>query len=143
MNLGLAYRVRATWQVVQNDFVAAEQSLTQAQAALEKALAAFTPEADPVYYAWTQVGLGTVARLRAHSAAVQRDQAQEAATRATAQQTQVAWLQTAIAHYDACNAMRERTAGNALFQQRVLACSCEPFALEARQVLSNTLEGKP
>lgn len=143
MNLGLAYRVRATWQVMQNDFDAAEESLNQAQTALEGALAAFTPADDPVYYAWTQVGLGTVARLRAHSAAVQRDQAQDAATRAAAQQTQVTWLQTAIAHYDACNAMREETAGNALFQQRVLACSCAPFALEARQVLSNTLEEKP
>ena len=31
-------------------------------------------------------------------------------------------------------ALQERTAGNVLFQQRVLECSCRPFALEARQV---------
>ena len=40
------------------------------------------------------------------------------------QQAQVGWLESAIEHYDACLALGDRTAGNVLFQQRVLACSC-------------------
>ena len=143
MVLGLAYRARATWQTLQNNLDDAEATLGDAQAELDKALAAFTPEADPVYYAWTQVGLGTVDRLRAHVAAIRRDRAEETAARADARQAQVGWLESALEHYDACIALSDRTAGNVLFQQRVLTCSCRPFALEARQVLSSTLEVNP
>ena len=143
MVLGLAYRARATWQTLQNDLDGADATLADAQAELDRALAAFTPETDPVYYAWTQVGLGTVDRLRAHVAAIRRDRAEETAARAEAQQAQVGWLESALGHYDACIALSDRTAGNVLFQQRVLACSCRPFALEARQVLSSTLEVNP
>ena len=143
MVLGLAYRARATWQTLQNNLDGAEATLDDAQAELDQALAGFPPEDDPVYYAWTQVGLGTVDRLRAHVAAIRRDRAQEAAARAEAQQAQVGWLESAIEHYDACLSLGDRTAGNVLFQQRVLACSCRPFALESRQVLSSTLEVNP
>ncbi len=143
MVLGLAFRARATWQTLQNNLDGAEATLDDAQAELDQALAGFPPEDDPVYYAWTQVGLGTVDRLRAHVAAIRRDRAQEAAARAEAQQAQVGWLESAIEHYDACLSLGDRTAGNVLFQQRVLACSCRPFALESRQVLSSTLEVNP
>ena len=143
MVLGLAYRARATWQTLQNDLDGAGATLDAAQAELDTALAGFSPEDDPVYYAWAQVGLGTVDRLRAHVAAIRRDRTQEASARAEAEQAQVGWLESAIGHYDACLALDERTAGNVLFQQRVLACSCRPFALEARQVLSSTLEVNP
>ena len=143
MVLGLAYRARATWQTLQDDLDSAEATLAAAQAELDKAHDDFTPKDDPVYYAWTEVGLGTVDRLRAHVAAVRRDRAESAADRAAAQETQLGWLKAAIGHYDACLALSERTAGNVLFQQRVLACSCEPFALEARQVLSSTQEVRP
>ncbi len=143
MVLGLAYRARATWQTLQTNLASAGATLDDAQAELDQALAGFSPEDDPVYYAWTQVGLGTVDRLRAHVAAVRRDQAQAAAARAEAQQAQVGWLESAIGHYDACLSLGDRTAGNVLFQQRVLACGCRPYALEARQVLSSTLEVNP
>ena len=143
MSLGLAYRARAGLHLMLNELAAAEASLDQAKSALDQALAVFTPEDDPVYYAWSQVSLGTVARLRAHIAALHREQANDAAVRATANAEQIGWLQSTIAHYDACLALEARTAGNVLFQQRVLECSCRPFALEARQVLSSTLEVKP
>lgn len=143
MSLGLAYRNRAVLHLLQSDPASAEAPLQQAEATLNEALTAYTPEDDPVYYAWTQVSLGTVTRLRAHLAAVRRDQATDATARTAANDEQVAWLRATIDHYDACLVLRERTAGNVLFQQRVLGCSCEPFALEARQVLSDTLEVNP
>lgn len=143
MALGLAHRSRATLYLHQGNPSGAEAPLQQAEAALNQALAAYTPEDDPVYYAWTQVSLGTVTRLRAHLAALRRDQATDAAARAAATEEQIVWLRATIDHYDACLALRERTAGNVLFQQRVLGCSCEPFALEARQVLSDTQEVTP
>jgi tetratricopeptide (TPR) repeat protein len=143
MVLGLAYRSRATLHLLQRDLAGAEMPLQQAETALNQALAAYTPEDDPVYYAWTQVSLGTVTRLRAHLAAVRRDLASDAAARTAANTEQIAWLRATIDHYDACLALRDRTASNVLFQQRVLGCSCEPFALEARQVLSNTQEVEP
>ena len=144
MALGLAYRSRAALHLLQGDLAGAEAPLQQAEAALNQALAAYTPEDDPVYYAWTQVSLGTVTRLRAHLAAMRRDQATaDAAARTAATAEQITWLRATIDHYDACLALRDRTAGNVLFQQRVLGCSCAPFALEARQVLSNTLEVEP
>lgn len=143
MALGLAYRSRAALHLYQGNLAGAEAPLQQAATTLNQALAAYTPEDDPVYYAWTQVSLGTVARLAAHLAAVRRDQATDAAARAAANDEQIAWLRAAIDHYDACLALRDRTAGNVLFQQRVLGCSCEPFDLEARRVLSDTLEVNP
>lgn len=143
MALGLAYRSRAALHLLQGDLAGAETPLQQAEATLNQALAAYTPEDDPVYYAWTQVSLGTVTRLRAHLAAVRRDLTTNAAARTSANAEQITWLRATIDHYDACLALRDRTAGNVLFQQRVLGCSCEPFALEARQVLSDTLEVEP
>lgn len=143
MVLGLAYRARATWQILQDDLGGADATLTTAQAALDKALSAFTPQDEAVYYAWTEVGLGTVDRLRAHVAAIRYDRAQDDAARVAARQAQLGWLESTIGHYDACLALGDRTAGNVLFQQRVLTCSCQPFALEARQVLSSTLEVNP
>lgn len=143
MALGLAYRSRAALYLLQDDLSGAEAPLQQAESMLNQALAAYTPKDEPVYYAWTQVSLGTVTRLRAHLAAIRRDQATDATTRAAAKEEQIAWLRTTIDHYDACLALRQRTAGNVLFQQRVLDCSCAPFALEAQQVLSDTLEVTP
>jgi tetratricopeptide (TPR) repeat protein len=143
MALGLAYRSRAALHLYQGDLAGAEAPLQQAATTLNQALAAYTPEDDPVYYAWTQVSLGTVARLAAHLAALRRDQMPDAAARTAANDEQIAWLRAAIDHYDACLALRDRTAGNVLFQQRVLGCSCEPFDLEARRVLSDTLEVNP
>ncbi|MFN3981447.1 MAG: CHAT domain-containing protein [Caldilinea sp.] len=143
LSLGLAYRGRAALWLQQGSLSEAEAALAAAEDELKRALTAFTSSDDPVYHAWTQVAMGTVARLYAHIAAIRRDQATDADERAAANAEQINWLNTAIDHYDACLALRERTAGNALFQQRVLACSCEPFALEARQVLSSTLEVKP
>lgn len=143
MALGLAYRSRATLHLLQGDLPGAAARLEEAETALKQALAAYTPEAEPVYYAWTQVSLGTVTRLRAHLAAIRRDQATDVATRAAANAEQVAWLRATLDHYNACLALRQRTAGNVLFQQRVLGCSCAPFALEAQQVLSDTLEVTP
>lgn len=143
MALGLAYRSRAALHLLQGDLQGAAAPLQQAETALNQALAAYTPEAEPVYYAWTQVSLGTVTRLRAHLAAIHRDQATDAATRAAALAEQITWLRATIDHYNACLALRDRTAGNVLFQQRVLGCSCAPFALEAQQVLSDTLEVTP
>jgi hypothetical protein len=143
MALGLAYRSRAALHLYQGDLAGAEAPLQQAATTLNQALAAYKPEDDPVYYAWTQVSLGTVARLAAHLAALRRDQMPDAAARTAANDEQIAWLRAAIDHYDACLALRDRTAGNVLFQQRVLGCSCEPFDLEARRVLSDTLEVNP
>jgi tetratricopeptide (TPR) repeat protein len=143
MSLGLAYRARAGLHLMLNELDAAEAALDQAGSALDQALAAFTPEDDPVYYAWTQVSLGTVARLRAHIATIRGSQAADDGARTAAVTEQIEWLKSTIAHYDACLALEARTAGNVLFQQRVLECSCRPFALEARQVLSSTLEVKP
>ncbi len=143
MALGLAFRSRATLHLLQGDPAGAEAPLQEAEVVLEQALAAYSPKDDPVYYAWTQVSLGTVTRLRAHLAAMRRDQATDVVARTAAQDEQIAWLRATIEHYDACLALRERTAGNVLFQQRVLGCSCAPFALEARQVLSDTLEVTP
>ena len=143
MALGLAYRSRAALYLLQGDLDGAVAPLQKAEAALNQALAAYTLEDAPIYYAWTQVSLGTMTRLRAHLAAVRRDQAADAAERTAASAEQITWLRATIDHYDACLALRDRTAGNVLFQQRVLGCSCEPFALEARQVLSDTLEVEP
>jgi tetratricopeptide (TPR) repeat protein len=141
LSLGLAYRGRAALWLQQGNLSEAEVALGAAEDELTHALTAFTPADDPVYHAWAQVAMGTAARLRAHIAAIRRDQATDA--RAAANAKVIDWLNTTIEHYDACLALRERTAGNVLFQQRVLACSCEPFALEARQVLSSTLEVNP
>jgi tetratricopeptide (TPR) repeat protein len=141
--LGLAQRVRATLWLLQGNMDKAETVAATAENELAQALAAFSPAENPIYHAWTQVSMGTVMRLRAHLAAIRRDQAVDATERADANTQVIDLLNTAISHYDACLALRDRTAGNVLFQQRVLACSCEPFALEARQVLSSTLEVNP
>lgn len=141
--LGLAQRVRATLWLLQGNLDEAEAMAATAENELAQALTAFSPAENPVYNAWTQVTIGTVTRLRAHIAAIRRDQAVDATARADANTQVIDLLNTTIDHYDACLALRERTAGNVLFQQRVLACSCEPFALEARQVLSSTLEVNP
>jgi len=143
LSLGLAQRGRAALWLLQGNLDEAQTALDAAASELAYALTTFTPADDPVYHAWTQVATGTVARLHAHIAAIRRDQATDADARAAANAEAIGWLNTTIEHYDACLALRERTAGNVLFQQRVLACSCEPFALEARQVLSSTMEVNP
>jgi tetratricopeptide (TPR) repeat protein len=143
LSLGLAYRGRAALWLMQGKLDEAEAAFSEAESELDRALAAFTPADNPVYHAWARVAMGTVARLRAHTAAVRRDQATDADARAAANAETIGWLNTTIEHYDACLALRDRTEGNLLFQQRVLACSCEPFALEARQVLSSTVEANP
>jgi tetratricopeptide (TPR) repeat protein len=143
LSLGLAHRGQAALWLQQGNLEEAAAALEQAEDELDLALTAFTPADDPVYHAWAQVAMGTVARLHAHIAAIRRDEATDAEVRTAANATAIDWLNTTIEHYDACLALRERTAGNVLFQQRVLACSCEPFALEARQVLSSTVEVNP
>lgn len=141
--LGLVHRGDAALHFLQGDVAQADRALDQAEAALQEALTRLNAADDPVYYAWAQVAMGTVARLRAHSAAIRQSQANDAETRTAATAEEMRWLNAAIEHYDACLALRERTAGNALFQQRVLGCSCEPFAQEARQTLSSLQGGEP
>jgi len=140
LNLGLAYRQLGIWHFNQGDLTAAEAALTQADVTLQAALAAFPPAEQSVYYAWTQVSLGTVARMRAH---LSLQQAQNATGTPAAQKlrtTAVHWLEAAIDHYQQCIDLKAAVAGNPVFQKRVLACSCIPFQVEARQVLSTTLE---
>jgi hypothetical protein len=146
MILGLAYRQEGLWQFNRSDFAAAETALTQADAELQQALAGFPREDQPVYYAWTQVDMGTVARLRAHISLQQAQEAttaQEHAQVGSLRANAVDQLQQAIGHYQACIDLRKQTAGNLIFQKRVLECSCVPFQAEARQVLSDTLEVTP
>ncbi|MEZ4735337.1 MAG: hypothetical protein R3E79_50235 [Caldilineaceae bacterium] len=142
LNLGLAYRQLGVWHFNGGDLAAAEAALTQADGTLQAALAAFPSAEQPVYYAWTQVSLGTVARMRAH---LTLQQAQNATGTPTAQKlrtTAVYWLEAAIDHYQQCIDLKAAVAGNPVFQKRVLACSCIPFQVEARQALSTTLEAK-
>ena len=141
--LGLVHRGDAALHFLQGDVAQADRALDQAEAALQEALTRLNAADDPVYYAWAQVAMGTVARLRAHSAAIRQSQANDVETRTAATAEEMRWLNAAVEHYDACLALRERTAGNALFQQRVLGCSCEPFAQEARQTLSSLQGGEP
>jgi hypothetical protein len=141
--LGLVHRGEAVLHFLQGDIAQANLALDRAEAALQEALAKLNATDDPVYYAWVQVAMGTVARLRAHSAALRQSQAADAAARAAANAEAMQWLNVAIEHYDACLALRERTAGNVLFQRRVLGCSCEPFAQEARQTLGSLQGGEP
>jgi|GEM_PF-862012 len=141
--LGLVHRGEAALHFLQGDIAQANLALDRAEVVLQEALAKLNATDDPVYYAWAQVAMGTVARLRAHSAALRQSQAADAAARAAANAEAMQWLNVAIEHYDACLALRERTAGNVLFQRRVLGCSCEPFAQEARQTLSSLQGGEP
>ncbi|MCE7987815.1 MAG: hypothetical protein DYG89_42160 [Caldilinea sp. CFX5] len=140
LNLGFAYRQLGLWHFNQGNLTSAEADLTQADEILQAALTGFPPEEQPVYYAWTQVGLGTVDRLRAHLA-LQQAQNETAPDQQKVRRTSaVRWLETAIAHYQQCIDLKEQVAGNPVFQKRVLTCSCIPFQEEAQQVLSTTLE---
>ena len=104
------------------------------------ALAGFSPEDDPVYYAWAQVGWARWTAY-AHVAAIRRDRTGKPSAR-RGEQAQVGWLESAIGRLRCMPG-----AGQAHGRQRARSTACwrvvAALALEARQVLSSTLEVNP
>jgi tetratricopeptide (TPR) repeat protein len=126
--LGNAYRLLGYWQLLKGDVNTGVDSLGAAENHLQTALAGFPVATQPVYRAWTEVGLGTVDHL--HASAVERQ---------TDRQSALPLYEQALGHYQACIDLRVQTQGNLVFQKKVLACACEPYRDLVQQIISETL----
>lgn len=145
MNLGLAYRLLGQALLFRGEYTDADAALENAAVQFDEALARFSPEEQPQYVGWTQVGMGVTRRLQAAIRAVEEVNALNAGDAATAgakKAEAIGFLQQAIAAYDVCLAQREATQGNPVFQRRILACACEPYSRDAHSALES-MGGQP
>jgi len=143
--LGHAYRLRGQWRFSEHDEAAAmgEAAIAAemyAQAAIEfdqaethynVALAGFPAATQPVYHAWTLVGLGALDQLRGFLA--EREEGQAAA---------LPWYRTSLASYQACIDLRDDVQGNLVFLNRVLNCSCVYYRDVVQGIISDTVQAR-
>lgn len=143
--LGHAYRLRGQWRFNEHDLAAelgeeavaasmydqAQVEFDQAAQHFAAALEGFPAATQPVYHAWTLVGMGTLDQLRAFL--VQRQAGQEAA---------LPWLKSAVGNYQACVDMRSAVQGNLVFLDKVLNCSCVYYRDAVQGIISDTVQAQ-
>ena len=141
--LGNAYRLRGQWRFNEHDLAAemgeaaiaaamyaqAQVEFDQAEQYFRAALAGFPAETQPVYHAWTLVGLGTLDQLRGFLALRQEGQA-----------AALPWLEESVSSYQACVDLRDDVQGNLVFLNKVLGCSCVYYRDVVQGIISDTVQ---